>query len=98
MESMCKRRHGGPGSPPPAEARGGARLYATLCWLVAFAQLGAELDDALVPVLWQQQHEEAQADDEHSDEAHCVEMNVTRVEVHHCESMKIYMSRGVHYI
>lgn len=83
--SVCKGGHGRPGSASPVEARGGACLSTALCWLIPFAQPGAELDDALVPVLWQQQHEETQADDEHGDEAHRVEVNLARVEVHHCE-------------
>ena len=81
---MCKRGHGGPSSAVPVEAGGGARLSAALRWLVAFAQPGAELDDALVPVLGEQQHEEAQADDEDGDEAHRVEVDLARVQVHHC--------------
>lgn len=81
---MCKC-HGGPGSSSPVETCGSTRLSAAFCWLIAFTQLCAELNDALVPVLRQQKHEETQADDEHSDQAHCVEINITCVEVHHCK-------------
>lgn len=79
---MCKC-HGGPGSSSPVETRGGARFSAALGRFVTFTQLCAELNDALVPVLRQQEHEETQADDEHSDQAHCVEINITGVQVHH---------------
>lgn len=84
--SVCKC-HGGPGSSSPVETRGGPRLSAALCGLIAFTQLRAELNDALVPVLRQQKHEETQADDEHGDQTHCVEINITRVEVHHCKTI-----------
>lgn len=50
--SKCICWHGGPGSPSPVEPCASSRLSAAFCWLVTFAQLLAELDDALVPVLW----------------------------------------------
>lgn len=83
MFSVYERRHGGPGFPAPVESCAGARLSIALRRLIAFAKLGAELDDAVVPVFWQQQHEEAQADDEDGDEAHRVEVDLARVHVHH---------------
>lgn len=82
--SVCKC-HGGPGSSSPVETCRSTCLSATFCRLIAFSQLGAELNDALVPVFRQQKHEETQADDEHSDQAHRVKINITCVEVHHCK-------------
>lgn len=87
--SVCKC-HGRPGSSSPVETCGRTRLSAALRWLIAFTQLCAELNDALVPVFRQQKHEETQADDEHSDQAHCVEINITCVEVHHCKNQMPY--------
>lgn len=82
--------HGCPRSSSPVETCGSTHLSATLSWLIAFTQLCAELNDALVPVFWQQKHEETQADDKHSDQAHCVEINITCVEVHHCKNHMPY--------
>lgn len=82
--SVSERGHGRPVPAVPVEARAGAGLGSALCWLIALAQLGAELNQALVPVLGQQEHEETQADDKDGDEAHRVELDVTGIQVHHC--------------
>lgn len=81
---MSECGHGCPVPAVPVEARTIAGLGSALCWFITLAQLGAELDQALVPVLRQQEHEETQADDEDGDEAHRVELDVTGIQVHHC--------------